>query len=236
MDPKASIMYPDATQTKTWYTKELVNAGKNPVWRESVSVDVKKINGFLEISVFDVDVFSNEIVGKTNVQLRDLCKAQPVDLRYKIYYKNKVAGTVRITAQWRPNTPPKRKPTPPRPTPTPRPKPIPNKKRVLPKITPDMKLADFKRACFYYFNLFDKDPNDGQLNLREFRNTYLKVLPKTMMRKATKWSQIQQVLDGYDTDNSSSVSWEEFWNITRFKEQWNSKAFKDFNQKQNKKN
>lgn len=60
MDPKVTVSYPFATQTKTWSTKELVNAGKNPVWRESVSVDVKSLSGYLVMTVYDVDVFNNE--------------------------------------------------------------------------------------------------------------------------------------------------------------------------------
>lgn len=53
-----------------------------------------------------------------------------------------------------------------------------------------MPLADFERACEYYFRYYDRKPRDGLLNLREFRNTYLKVLPDSVMKTATKWSQI----------------------------------------------
>jgi len=67
MDPKVTVSYPFATQTKSWSTKELVNAGKNPVWKESVSVDVKSLSGYLLMTVYDVDVFNNEQVGTVTV-------------------------------------------------------------------------------------------------------------------------------------------------------------------------
>jgi len=51
-----------------------------------------------------------------------------------------------------------------------------------------MSIDAFKRACGFYFKYFDRQPRDGLLNLREFRNTYLKVLPNSPMKKATKWS------------------------------------------------
>lgn len=60
MDPLVTVSYPFATQTKSWSTKEQVNAGKTPRWNESVSVDVKSLAGYLVMTVYDVDVFSNE--------------------------------------------------------------------------------------------------------------------------------------------------------------------------------
>jgi hypothetical protein len=61
-------------------------------------------------------------------------------------------------------------------------------KNGVPVISPSMTLTAFKRACSFYFRFYDKSPEDGVLSLSEFRNIYLRVLPDSIMRKATKWS------------------------------------------------
>lgn len=94
-----------------------------------------------------------------------------------------------------------------------------------------MPLSEFKIAAKYWFGIYDSNPKDGELNLREFRNVYLKVLPESPMRKATKWSQIQSIYDAYDADQNDAINFDEFWAITRFREDFESEEFKKFNQK-----
>lgn len=56
------------------------------------------------------------------------------------------------------------------------------------------------------------------------------------MKNATKWSQIQKVLDVYDRDGDGQANWNEFWAVTKYRENWNSKEFKKFEQNNSKKN
>lgn len=94
-----------------------------------------------------------------------------------------------------------------------------------------MPLSEFKIAAKYWFGIYDSNPKDEELNLREFRNVYLKVLPESPMRKATKWSQIQSIYDAYDADQNDAINFDEFWAITRFREDFESEDFKEFSQK-----
>lgn len=97
------------------------------------------------MKVYDKDMFMDEIVGSATIYLSFLCKDRPVDSWFPIIYRGKKAGMLRLRGNYRSFTPTV-KPTP-KPKPSP-PKPVDNeKKRLAPRVYPNMPLEEFKKAC-----------------------------------------------------------------------------------------
>jgi len=77
-----------------------LNAGKNPEWEESIDIDVESIAAPILIEVYDVDVFSNEIIGAGVISGKSVCKPNGANLWIPIIHKGKQAGTVHIESRY----------------------------------------------------------------------------------------------------------------------------------------
>ncbi len=58
MDPWTQLQ----TRTQTVRTRTMQAAGKQPVWEQAFDLDVKDTNDDITLSVFDEDLFSNDLV------------------------------------------------------------------------------------------------------------------------------------------------------------------------------
>ena len=78
-------------------------AGKEPVWNETVDLDVKYIGDDIKIWVMDENVTDSDIVGEASVKLSALCVNGGLDDWWTITYKGKKAGSLHLKGDWKPS-------------------------------------------------------------------------------------------------------------------------------------
>jgi len=92
MDPFTTLKY----DGKDWKTTVKDSAGKTPVWNETFRIQLgpNHENKMLEFSVWDEDTMSNDLVGESNVLVRDLMFRELTQVEFTINYKGKSAGKI----------------------------------------------------------------------------------------------------------------------------------------------
>jgi Ca2+-dependent lipid-binding protein len=77
----------------------LDEAGKNPVWDETLMIEMDSPDDFLKITCMNEDVFSDDFVGETNLPAIKLCGGdlgQPKNAWYDLFYKGKKAAELQL--------------------------------------------------------------------------------------------------------------------------------------------
>ena len=69
-------------------------------------IDVKYIGDDMNISVFDEDVTTSDLVGKTVIKLSALCVNGGLDDWFPINYKGKQSGQLHLKGVWTPSKAP----------------------------------------------------------------------------------------------------------------------------------
>ena len=98
MDPWVNI----ETRHQKLRTRTLNGAGKTPKWDQAFDVDVKYIGDDMNITVYDEDVTTNDLVGKTVIKLSALCVNNGLDDWFPIHYKGKQSGQLHLKGVWTP--------------------------------------------------------------------------------------------------------------------------------------
>ena len=73
-------------------TRTINEAGKTPCWNQVFDVDVKYIGDDMTVSVYDEDVSSDDLVGKTTIKLSSLCITGGLDDWFPIQFKGRQSG------------------------------------------------------------------------------------------------------------------------------------------------
>ena len=79
-------------------------AGMEPVWNETVELDVKYIGDDIMIWVMDENVTDDSVIGEASVKLSSLCVNGGLDDWWTITYKGKKAGSLHMKGDWKPTT------------------------------------------------------------------------------------------------------------------------------------
>ena len=98
MDPFCEIQ----TRHQKLRTRTLNEAGKTPVWNQVFDIDVKYIGDDMTVTVYDEDVTTNDLVGKSTIKLSSLCIAGGLDDWFPIQFKGKQSGQVHLKGVWKP--------------------------------------------------------------------------------------------------------------------------------------
>ena len=99
MDPYVKL----ETRMQKFKTTTINSGGKTPKWTgQTFQIDVKYIGDDLNLSVWDEDVGSDDIVGSAVIKLSSFCAGNGVDEWFEIQHKGKKSGVVHITSQWTP--------------------------------------------------------------------------------------------------------------------------------------
>ena len=98
MDPYVVI----SQRMEKFRTKTQDGAGKNPVWDEIVTLDVKYIGDDLTIWVKDEEICEDELIGETTCKLSSLCVEGGIDDWWQLTYKGKKAGMLHMKGEWQP--------------------------------------------------------------------------------------------------------------------------------------
>lgn len=99
MDPFVELKI-DEVSKKTTVKQE---AGKSPVWNESFFFIISSLDSKLSLVVQDEDVTTNDIVGTTDVELRqDILKVSTdwIERTAELNYKGKVAGRLSYSTRF----------------------------------------------------------------------------------------------------------------------------------------
>lgn len=100
MDPFVIVEY----RQQKFKTVTKQNAGKLPKWEQTYDLDIKYIGDDIFVKVFDEDVTDNDAVGATMIKASALCVPQGIDEWFRITYKGKSAGEIRLRAAWTPTS------------------------------------------------------------------------------------------------------------------------------------
>ena len=73
-----------------------------PKWDQVFDIDVKYIGDDMNLSVFDEDVTTSDLVGKTVIKLSALCVNGGLDDWFPINYKGKQSGQIHLKGVWTP--------------------------------------------------------------------------------------------------------------------------------------
>ena len=98
MDPLVELK----TSKGKWRTKVHQDAGKTPVWNETFEMELYDVNDTLELTVWEEDTTTYDLVGNLKMELPGLLKKDPWDTWLEIFYKKESAGKVHIEATWQP--------------------------------------------------------------------------------------------------------------------------------------
>ena len=80
------------------------DAGKEPVWNETLELDVKYIGDDINIWVMDENVMTDACIGEASVKLSSLCVNGGLDDWWTITYKGKKAGMLHMKGDWQPTS------------------------------------------------------------------------------------------------------------------------------------
>ena len=100
MDPYCVI----ETRHQKVRTRTINEAGKTPKWNQVFDIDVKYIGDDMIVTVYDEDVTSDDLVGKTTIKLSSLCINGGLDDWFPIQFKGRQSGQVHLKGDWRPAT------------------------------------------------------------------------------------------------------------------------------------
>ena len=78
------------------------DAGKTPVWNETLEVQVTNINDDLELRVMDENEATNAEIGNCTVKMQSMCVSGGLDDWFQIAYGSKSAGRIRLSGEWLP--------------------------------------------------------------------------------------------------------------------------------------
>ena len=98
MDPYAII----SMREQKYKTKVIDGGGKNPKWDQLCEFDVKYIGDDMQLSVFDEDLTSSDLVGNCTIKASAMCVNKGLDDWWEIQFKGKSAGRVHIKTEWHP--------------------------------------------------------------------------------------------------------------------------------------
>ncbi len=88
MDPFVQINYLGTI----YRTKSQKEGGKNPSWNESFDLQIQSMGDEVEISIFDEDILTNDLVASSIFQLATLCKNQGISLWIPLNFEGKKAA------------------------------------------------------------------------------------------------------------------------------------------------
>ena len=99
MDPYVKLIIGGEQVYKTEVKDDM---GKNPVWNEECTYEVKDRTLEIKLIVSDEEVFRDEVIGERTMQLSQLLRLDndsctgSVESNYTISYENQSAGTIRM--------------------------------------------------------------------------------------------------------------------------------------------
>ena len=83
-------------------TKTIDEAGKFPVWNETVEIDVKYIGDEVFLRVKDENITDNELIGETCIKLSAFCVTGGIDDWWQLSYRGRKAGDIHLKGDWVP--------------------------------------------------------------------------------------------------------------------------------------
>ena len=96
MDPYVEI----ETRMQRFRTAVKGGAGKEPVWNETMVIDVKYIGDDLKIWVYDEDLTSSDLVCEGTIKLSSLCVNKGLDEWHELQLEGKKAGHIHLISKW----------------------------------------------------------------------------------------------------------------------------------------
>ena len=98
MDPFVQV----ESRMQKMRTKTIEEAGKTPVWNETVEIDVKYIGDNVTLRIKDENVTDVELIGETEIKLSAFCVSGGIDDWWQISYDGKKAGDIHLKGRWEP--------------------------------------------------------------------------------------------------------------------------------------
>ena len=96
MDPYVEI----ETRMQRFRTAVKGGAGKEPVWNETMVIDVKYIGDDLKIWVYDEDLTSSDLVCEGTIKLSSLCVNKGLDEWHELQLNGQKAGHIHLISKW----------------------------------------------------------------------------------------------------------------------------------------
>ena len=96
MDPYVEI----ETRMQRFRTAVKGGAGKEPVWNETMVIDVKYIGDDLKIWVYDEDLSSSDLVCEGTIKLSSLCVNKGLDEWHELQLNGQKAGHIHLISKW----------------------------------------------------------------------------------------------------------------------------------------
>ena len=98
-DPFAEI----SIRLQTFKTKTHTDGAKEPVWNETVTMDVADTTEEMTVKVFDEDTLtSNDLICEGTVSLAALCLETPVDDWFALHFDGKASGSIHLRTKYTP--------------------------------------------------------------------------------------------------------------------------------------
>ena len=84
-------------------TQTQENAGKTPVWNETIDLEVANISDNMHLRVMDENVGSNCEIGSCDIKLASVCVQGGLETWWNIAFGSKRAGRIYLHFEWLPS-------------------------------------------------------------------------------------------------------------------------------------
>ena len=76
--------------------------GKEPIWNETLELDVKYIGDDIKVWVMDENITADGCIGEASIKLSSLCVNGGLDDWWIVTHKGKKAGSLHMKGDWKP--------------------------------------------------------------------------------------------------------------------------------------
>jgi Ca2+-dependent lipid-binding protein len=99
MDPFVEIKFNNVVKR----TSVQLEAGKNPIWNETLEFEVLEVDDYIDITVLDQEYSRNDLIGSTQFIVKNMITTDSDLLQtFDIMFAGKPAGNINFKADWQP--------------------------------------------------------------------------------------------------------------------------------------